>query len=186
MADYYSPTVVQPEIPLTDITPLERLVLTSVFSAEIIDAGLYLYSEDGPSTWLSLPASDLREALHASAGYESQLRAMFEAALDEASGDSVQLDIDLSGSSYEYMLQDIVRRSKTLPYITVVTSFTCSKMRPDGFGGCATLITRDTIEGTSTHAILEQLIAAHGLDESRHPSGAPVSEEEGGKVPGDG
>ena len=186
MADYYSPTVVQPEIPLTDLTPLELLVLTSVFSADVEDGKIYLYSEDGPSTQLSLTAEELRHALQASAGHESQLPAICEAALDKASGDTDQIDVDLSGTSYEYVLQDIVRRSKTLPYITVVTSFTCSKMRADGFGGCATLITPDVVEGGSTHTFLEELIAAHGLDASSQPSATAASEEEDIKVSGDG
>jgi hypothetical protein len=34
MADYFSPTVIQPSIPIADITPLERLLLSQIFSAE--------------------------------------------------------------------------------------------------------------------------------------------------------
>ena len=36
-----------------------------------------------------------------------------------------------------------------------ITSFTCSRMRPDGFGGMAVLITRDAIVGKSTGDFLE-------------------------------
>jgi hypothetical protein len=52
-----------------------------------------------------------------------------------------------------------VRRSKTLAYIQVITSFMCSRMRPDGFGGCATFITVEAVTGKSTNEFLEQLIA---------------------------
>ncbi len=38
-------------------------------------------------------------------------------------------------------MQDIVKRSPTLAYVTAVSSFTCSRMRPDGFGGAAVVIT---------------------------------------------
>jgi hypothetical protein len=62
-------------------------------------------------------------------------------------------------------LQDIVRRSKTLSYISVVTSFTCSKMRPDGFGGMAVLITPDAIVGKSTGDFLQDMIEEAGFDD---------------------
>ena len=35
-------------------------------------------------------------------------------------------------------------------------AFTCSKMRPDGFGGMVTLITADEIIGESTNGLLEK------------------------------
>ena len=41
MADYHSPTVVQPTIPNADMTPLERLLLTRIFEAEPDGDGLY-------------------------------------------------------------------------------------------------------------------------------------------------
>jgi len=45
MADYFSPTVIQPTIPVTDITPLERLLLSHIFNAEgegvVTDRRLY-------------------------------------------------------------------------------------------------------------------------------------------------
>jgi hypothetical protein len=34
MADYYSPTIIDPTIPDTDMTPLERLLLSHIFDAE--------------------------------------------------------------------------------------------------------------------------------------------------------
>jgi hypothetical protein len=52
-----------------------------------------------------------------------------------------------------------VRRSATLRYVTAVMSFTCSKMRPDGFGGMAVMITADAIIGKSTNDILEDFLA---------------------------
>ncbi len=61
-------------------------------------------------------------------------------------------------------IQDIVRRSTTLRYVTAVSSFSCSKMRPDGFGGMAVLITADRIVGKSTSDILEDFLAEAGLD----------------------
>ena len=34
MANYYSPTVIQPMIPNADMTPLELLMLSNIFDAE--------------------------------------------------------------------------------------------------------------------------------------------------------
>ena len=45
---------------------------------------------------------------------------------------------------------DIIRRSATLRYVTAVSAFTCSTMRPDGFGGRAAVITADTVMDKST------------------------------------
>jgi hypothetical protein len=61
-------------------------------------------------------------------------------------------------------LQNIVRRSQTLKYILVITSFTCTKMRSDGFGGMATVITANTIAGKSTHDIIGELLEEAGVD----------------------
>jgi hypothetical protein len=49
MADYHSPTVVQPDIPAADMTPLERLILDLVFDAENSESGIYYHSWCGPS-----------------------------------------------------------------------------------------------------------------------------------------
>lgn len=51
----------------------------------------------------------------------------------------------------------------TLTYISVISSFTCSKMRPDGFGGMAVLITKDAIKGKSTGDVLEDFLVEAGL-----------------------
>ena len=57
------------------------------------------------------------------------------------------LDIDLSITSWEFIFQQIVRRSSTLRYVSAVSSFTCSRMRPDGFGGAVVVISADAILG---------------------------------------
>jgi hypothetical protein len=73
-------------------------------------------------------------------------------------------EIDFSGTSWEFIFQDIVRRSSTLRYVTAVTSFTCSKMRPEGFGGMPVLITADAIVGKSTNNILEDSLGENEGD----------------------
>jgi len=68
------------------------------------------------------------------------------------------LDLDLSETSWEFIAQDIVRRSSTLRYVSAVSSFTCSRMRPDGFGGAVVVISADAILGKSTNDLLEEFI----------------------------
>jgi hypothetical protein len=80
--------------------------------------------------------------------------------------DNVEIELDLSGSScWESIFQDIVRRSATLHYVTAVSAFTCSKMRPDGFGGMAVLITPTAVVGKSTGDIIEDFLTEAHLDE---------------------
>ena len=52
----------------------------------------------------------------------------------------------------------IVRRSASLRYVTAVSAFTCSKMRLDGFGGMAVLITASGVMGKSTNDIIEDFL----------------------------
>ena len=82
--------------------------------------------------------------------------------------------LDLSGFSWETIFQDIVRRSNTLDYITVISFFTCSKMRSDAFGGMAVVITGTAIRGKSTEDILEEL-----LEEEEAGPFSPVSSATG-------
>ena len=55
-------------------------------------------------------------------------------------------------------------RSPTLRYVTAITSFDCSKMRPDGFGGMAVLISADRIFSKCTHDLIAEFLANAGLD----------------------
>jgi hypothetical protein len=73
--------------------------------------------------------------------------------------DAETLELDLSAEDFAFIFQDIVRRSPTLAYVTVEAAFTCSKMRSDGFGGMATLITADDVLSQSTTGLLEQWLA---------------------------
>lgn len=159
MADYFSPTVIQQPIPIADMTPLEILVLNLIFDAEPDGETLYFHTSLGPSDAIGLSIDELRAAFDASAGIDSTATAYIAERVAVASTDDTEIEIDFSGTSWEFIFQDIIRRSSTLRYVTAVTSFTCSKMRPDGFGGMAALITADAILGKSTSDILEDFLA---------------------------
>ena len=164
MANYLSPTVIQQPIPVADMTPLERLVLSLIFDAEPDGEALYFHASLGPSDAIGLSIDDLRTAFEASAGIDSTAAAYIAERLAALSAGDTEIEIDFSGTSWEFIFQDIVRRSSTLRYVTAGTSFTCSKMRPDGFGGMAILITADAIVGKSTNDILEDFLAEKGGD----------------------
>lgn len=159
MADYLTPTVIQPSIPLADMTSLEHLLLTHLFDSEPVGEGLSLFSETGPCHCFDLPAPELRAAIARSTGVESEACTYIARRIPHIADDAGEIPIDLSDTSWEFFLQDIVRRSPTLDHVTVVSAFTCTKMRPDGFGGMAVLITGDAIKGKSTGDILEDFLA---------------------------
>lgn len=158
MADYYSPTVVEPNIPLADMTPLEQLLLTQIFDSETIGDALYFYEEQSTQDQLWLDVGEVREALAASEGIASKAGEIVAAALAELKPDAQDLELDLSMACWEFLFQDIIARSATIEYVVVTTSFTCSKMRPDGFGGMVTLITADDMLSSSTSDMLAQLL----------------------------
>lgn len=159
MADYYSQTVVQPDIPHDAMTPLERLILDQVFESEAYDGGVYFFSSDGPNTCPSFTRAALAHALAQSRDRESVLTNVTDDALKAAVPDQDDITLEVKAETWESMLQDIVRRAPELDYIIVQTAWTCSKMRPDGFGGAAVLITADAIKGKSTHDIIEDFMA---------------------------
>jgi hypothetical protein len=159
MADYFFPTVIQQTIPNADMTPLERLVLPHILDAEPDGDGLYFFSDIGPNDQIVFPGTPFRAAFAESKGIPSRLWDYVAKRPAHLDPDAADVELDISDTSWEFYLQDIVRRSRTLRYVTVVSAFTCSKMRPDAFGGSATLITADSVKGKSTSDILEDFIA---------------------------
>lgn len=165
MADYFSPTVVQPTIPNADMTSLERLLLMQIFESEPDgDGGLYFFAEIMPAELIELPIEALRNALAASDGVTSETATFVLDHIKNIGEDDSDVEFDLSMTSWEFIFQDIVKRSATLDHVTVVSAFTCTRMRPDGFGGMAILITADAIRGKSTEDILGEFLeqAEHG------------------------
>jgi hypothetical protein len=160
MADYFSPTVIQPTIPVGDITQLERLLLSHIFNAEPEGEGLYFYADEGPADMIWLDRAPLEAALAQSpTTIDSSAASFVTEQLSRVPADNVEIELDLSGTSWwEFIFQDIVRRSASLRYITAVSAFTCSKMRPDGFGGMAVLITPSAVMGKSTNDIVQDLL----------------------------
>ncbi|MDP3674309.1 MAG: hypothetical protein Q8R44_04335 [Novosphingobium sp.] len=158
MANYHSPTVVQQPIPVADMTSLERLILGQIF--EISDNGetLMLSSWDGPCGIVVLDAAELAEALAEPACHDSAAQRQVHEQLGSDRRLFGEIDLDCSDDCWLAMLQDVVRRSKLLDHLTVVSSWTCDKMRPDGFGGAVELITASGIRSSNTQAMIDRFI----------------------------
>ena len=159
MADYFSPTVIPEIIPNADMTKLELLLLSHMFDADSDGDGTYFHSWQGPSDLILVDRAELSAALDEAHGRASQVRDYVEEKLKNAAADDTSVELDMSGVSWEVILQDIVRRSTKLRYITVTTAFTCSKMRADGFGGMALFITANAIKACSTTEFLSDCLA---------------------------
>ena len=159
MADYFTPTVIQPAIPAADITPLERLLLSHIFHARPDGDAFYFCADEGPAHMIWLDRAPIETALaQSNNGAVNTAVTVVTEQLARVPADNVEIELDFSDRSWESIFQDIVRRSPTLRYVTAVTSFTCSKMRPDGWGGMAILITPSVVMGKSTGDIIEDFL----------------------------
>ena len=159
MTDYYTQTVVHQTLPFACMTSLEKLVLCAMFETEEIDGGLYCFASAGIDDMPSLDLAEVRDALKHAKDIPSKLYDLVKTEADTLSVEASALELDLSAEGFEFILQDILRRSKTLTHISITAAFTCSKMRPDGFGGMVTLIMPEEIRSTSTGDILENWLA---------------------------
>lgn len=160
MADYFTPTVIQPTIPVADMTLLERLLLSHVFQSEAAGDGLYFYAEQSVNDLIYVPVDNLRAALAASEAIPSQASDFVREALAEVDAESdADLEFDMSLTGWAYLFQDIVRRSSSVPYISAQTAFTCTRMRPDGFGGMAWVITAEAVKTKTTDEMIETMLA---------------------------
>lgn len=159
MTNYFSPTVIQPAIPIADMTPLERVLLTHIFNAEPDGRTMYFYADEKPADMIWLDRTPLEAALAQSKSAADSTAVTFvKEKLAQVPADDVEIELDLSTMSWEAIFQDILRRSATLRYITAVTAFTCTEMRSDGFGGMAVLITASEVMSKSTDEILQDFL----------------------------
>ena len=158
MADYFSQTVIRPDIPRTAMTELEWRVLRDMFEHEEVGEDIYFFASHGPNDFVFLEIAEVRRLLEESDGIASSVADLVRKEIGTCDPDAAELELDMSVIGFEGIFQDIIRRS-ALDHVEVEAAWTCSKMRPDGFGGAATLITADDIESVSTAGWLEEAIA---------------------------
>ena len=163
MADYYSPTVIQQMIPITGMTSLERLCLTNIFESEEHDEKLYFFASESPVSVIWLDHDELVSALAAPENAAYATMEEFREPLGRWRPSDSSVMVDLSVLSWENFFQNILKRTTTLKYISATTSYYCSKMRVDGFGGMVVLITADAIMGKSTDEVLAEMLDDAGI-----------------------
>jgi hypothetical protein len=160
----YTKVVVQPDIPIEDMTQLEELVLQYVFENAKDGDGRYFYSSVAPTEQVAVLREDLELSLGESQNAVNLLTQVVSKALANQSDEWVELDLnnDLP-DSYLYILQQIVARSKTLKYITLQIAFTCDKMRPGSIGGAAYVVLPTEIVSMSTFNFADTVLIERGL-----------------------
>lgn len=72
MADYHSTAVIQPDLPLADISPLEILLLDAMIQTELQGSALYCFFEQSYCSFVELNIGELRQAAADSSTFESQ------------------------------------------------------------------------------------------------------------------
>jgi hypothetical protein len=157
VADYFEQTVIQQAIPETDMTPL--------FNPERDGQAWCFFAKDNPCTVVRATRDELIDVLASSPDRGSTTHGYVTERLAAAGADAAEIDLDLAATSWEFFPQDVVKRSQTPAYISVVGTFTCSRMRADGFGGTAMLITADVIRGKSTNGLIEEFLSGADLDD---------------------
>jgi hypothetical protein len=162
MANYYIQTVVHQTIPPACMTPLETAILTQVFQYEEEDDGsLYLFAEESPSSSIVIDqsmidrgADGFRKAIEDSRERSPEL----VQAVEKVWTGEADLDVEELGG-YEPIFLEIIRREKNKiegGCFAIEQSFTCSKMRSDGFGGAMTMVTPEGVQGISTQEWLHK------------------------------
>jgi hypothetical protein len=159
MADYHSPTTVQPDIPIATMTALERRLLCELFEFEHDDSTYYFFASENVADTAWIDMAELRALLDDDDDRPSAIAQVVRAELASADPADQEFELDFSLIGYDRIFQDIVRRSPDLDHVQIVAAWTCTRMRPDGFGGMATVITADAVESMSTTSFIEEVLA---------------------------
>jgi len=156
--DLETTVVINPAIPLDDMTLLERLVLSHIFDAGEIDGCLHLYSDRGAASVLHIPAIDLEAAYAASRNVSvSGISPIIARRLNGSVEPTGTIDVTLSDRSWEFILRDIVARSSDLTEIRALEWYRHASQSPDSFGVKIILITADAIVGRNSDELLEDM-----------------------------
>lgn len=165
MADSYTPTVVVPIIPNSDMTSLERFLLSAIFDATDNGKETFFWSQTGPNDTGAVDRADLEATVRSLDAESISIADEIKKQILLVPSDEPKIDLDLTLTPYTALFQNIIQRSRTLRYVTLISAFTCTKTRPDGFGGNVIFITAGQILCKSTFDVLDDFLAQAGLDE---------------------
>lgn len=164
MADVFFPTVIQPDIPESAMTPLERLLLDAIFQQESEGGRVYFFSRDGSNDMPSLLVAEVCAALASQPDTESRATSHVCKAFASRTFDpkSAWLTLDLSVTGWAFIFQDIVRRCEALDHVTVTTAWTSTRIDPDSVGGSVMVITADAVRFKATDELVDEMLADPG------------------------
>lgn len=117
MADYYSPTVVDPTIPIGDMTPLERLLLEHVYEIHEDGDRVYLCESQGANDYPELYCEALRRALEVPDARPSRIVGHVRALLATSPKDPAIVPLDRVDASSNMIL----RTSSTAPRRSIIS-----------------------------------------------------------------
>ncbi|PKP94722.1 MAG: hypothetical protein CVT77_01570 [Alphaproteobacteria bacterium HGW-Alphaproteobacteria-16] len=159
MTDFQSQIVILPAIPQQDVTPLERLLLTAMFDHRVDEHGIHFHSQAGLRERVAFTLAELRTAVQQTNGQSPAALDVLRATFDLATDHGPHIGFDLSITAWEWLLQDIVRRSEKLDHIAVVAGYTCDDIGryPHALGGIATVVTADQLAAKSLDECLIDL-----------------------------
>jgi len=150
-----------PALPIADITPLEKLILSKVLDCAETDDGFELYTDAGPMNPVAVSRRELSTALDASDQAISSLLRNFlnghilcDLPAKDSDAESTII-IDLSEFPWQFIVHDILTRSPTVREYVVIQWLNDVTQRPDSFGASVSLITENGI----FHATSEDLLA---------------------------
>lgn len=163
MEDLETTVVITPAIPFDDMTLLERLVLSNIFDAGETGDGLLLYSDRGASVQLRIPADELTNAYMMSrpvphSDINGIIARVWKSWCEEDEPGKT-VDVDLTDTSWEFILKDIVARSSVLTEIRVLEWYRHPSQNPDSFGANIMLVTANEIAGRSSDDFFEEMRA---------------------------
>jgi hypothetical protein len=164
-----------PALPIVDISPLEKLILSKVLDCAEIDEGLELYTDTGPMNPIVVSRRELMEAMDTpDQANESLLkrfvreRVLSILPMESPDPESVVF-IDLSEFPWQFVVQDIITRSPTARELVIIQWISDPSQRPDTFGASVSLITENGI----FHATSEDLLADFRKRDQALASGTP-------------
>ena len=150
-----------PALPIADISPLEKLILSKVLDCAEIDEGLELYTDTGPMNPIVVSRRELMEAMDTSDQANKSLLKRFvrERVLSILPAENPDPEsvvfIDLSEFPWQFVVQDIITRSPTARELVVIQWISDPSQRPHTFGTSVSLITENGV----FHATSEDLLA---------------------------
>ncbi|MDE1943706.1 MAG: hypothetical protein KGI47_11265, partial [Betaproteobacteria bacterium] len=104
MADYYTPTVVDPVIPVSSMLPIEIMFLAQVFDEQVENGAAYYSSEDGANDLIFLDPKEVRKALETTEHSSSRLVAkLLNEHADAIQGDK-EIEFDMAGDLWPDVL----------------------------------------------------------------------------------